>query len=176
MSGGSGRVLLIEDNRAQARLIREQLSDVKTDSFEMDLADRLSEGLSQLENGDFAGVLLDLSLPDSQGLETLNAVRAKAPDVAVVVLTGLNDEALGAEAVKRGAQDYLVKDAADGELIARSLSYAIGRQRLLRNWKAPGSPSWASRIDSTDSWRIGTGNWRSSPTSPAMTCKSRCGS
>ena len=70
MSGGSGRVLLIEDNRAQARLIREQLSDVKTGSFEMDLADRLSEGLSQLENGDFAGVLLDLSLPDSQGLET----------------------------------------------------------------------------------------------------------
>ena len=130
MSGGSGRVLLIEDNRAQARLIREQLSDVKAGSFEMDLADRLSEGLSQLENGDFAGVLLDLSLPDSQGLETLNAVRAKAPDVAVVVLTGLNDEALGAEAVKRGAQDYLVKDAADGELIARSLSYAIGRQRL----------------------------------------------
>ena len=130
MSGGSGRVLLIEDNRAQARLIREQLSDVKAGSFEMDLADRLSEGLSQLENGDFAGVLLDLSLPDSQGPETLNAVRAKAPDVAVVVLTGLNDEALGAEAVKRGAQDYLVKDAADGELIARSLSYAIGRQRL----------------------------------------------
>ena len=130
MSGGPGRVLLIEDNRAQARLIREQLSDVKTGSFGMDLADRLSEGLSQLENGDFSGVLLDLSLPDSQGLETLDAVRAKAPDVAVVVLTGLNDEALGAEAVKRGAQDYLVKDAADGELIARSLSYAIGRQRL----------------------------------------------
>ena len=57
-------------------------------------------------------------------------MRAKAPDVAVVVLTGLSDEALGAEAVKRGAQDYLVKGAADGELIARSLSYAIGRQRL----------------------------------------------
>ncbi len=130
MSGGPGRVLLIEDNRAQARLIREQLSDVKTGSFEMDLADRLSEGLSQLENGDFAGVLLDLSLPDSQGLDTLDAVRAKAPDVAVVVLTGLNDEALGAEAVRKGAQDYLVKGAADGELIARSLSYAIGRQQL----------------------------------------------
>ena len=136
MSGGPGRVLLIEDNRAQARLIREQLSDVKTGSFGMDLADRLSEGLSQLENGDFAGVLLDLSLPDSQGLETLDAVRAKAPDVAVVVLTGLNDEALGAEAVKRGAQDYLVKDAADGELIARSLSYAIGRQRLATEWES----------------------------------------
>ena len=130
MSSGPGRVLLIEDNRAQARLIREQLSDVKIGSFGIDLADRLSEGLSQLENGDFAGILLDLSLPDSQGLETLDAVRAKAPDVAVVVLTGLSDEALGAEAVKRGAQDYLVKGAADGELIARSLSYAIGRQRL----------------------------------------------
>ncbi len=130
MSEGPGRVLLIEDNRAQARLIREQLSDVKSFSFEMDLADRLSEGLSQLENGDLAGVLLDLSLPDSQGLETLDAVRAKAPDVAVVVLTGLNDEALGAEAVRKGAQDYLVKGAADGELIARALSYAIGRQQL----------------------------------------------
>ena len=130
MSEGPGRVLLIEDNRAQARLIREQLSDVKSFSFEMDLADRLSEGLSQLENGDLAGVLLDLSLPDSQGLETLDAVRAKAPDVAVVVLTGLNDEALGAEAVRKGAQDYLVKGAADGELIARALSYAIGRRQL----------------------------------------------
>ena len=130
MSEGPGRVLLIEDNRAQARLIREQLSDAKSFSFEMDLADRLSEGLSQLENGDLAGVLLDLSLPDSQGLETLDAVRAKAPDVAVVVLTGLNDEALGAEAVRKGAQDYPVKGAADGELIARALSYAIGRQQL----------------------------------------------
>ena len=95
------------------------------------MAGRLSEGLlSQLENGNFAGVLLDLSLPDSQGLETPDAVRAKAPDVGVVVLTGLSDEALGTEAVKRGAQDYLVKGTADGELVARSLSYAIGRQRL----------------------------------------------
>ena len=176
MSSGPGRVLLIEDNRAQARLIREQLSDVKSGSFEMDLADRLSEGLSQLANGNFSGILLDLSLPDSQGLETLDAVRAKAPDVAVVVLTGLGDEALGAEAVKRGAQDYLVKGAADGELIARSLSYAIGRQRLATELASARLTSWASRGDSTDSWRIGIGNWRSSPTSPAMTCKSRCGS
>ena len=104
MSGGRTRILLIEDNRAQARLIREQLSDVKSGLFEIDAADRLSEGLSQLGNGNFSGVLLDLSLPDSQGLQTLDAVRAKAPDIAVVVLTGLSDEALGTVEASTGVR------------------------------------------------------------------------
>ena len=78
-------------------------------------------------------MLLDLSLPDSQGLETLDEVRAGAPDVPVVVLTGNADEALGFEAVKRGAQDCLVKGFPDGKTLARVLRYAIERRRLTKS-------------------------------------------
>jgi signal transduction histidine kinase len=76
-----------------------------------------------------AVVLLDLSLPDSQGFDTFRRVRAAAPDVPVVVLSGLQDERMAARAVREGAQDYLVKGQVDGQLLARSLRYAIERRR-----------------------------------------------
>jgi FixJ family two-component response regulator len=74
-------------------------------------------------------VLLDLGLPDSQGLETLAKTYSQAPEVPIVVLTGLDDDALGVQAVNRGAQDYLKKGQVDGELLMRTIRYAIERKR-----------------------------------------------
>jgi signal transduction histidine kinase len=130
MTEQSVRLLLVEDNPAEARLIKEMFSDLNHGAFHIEHADRLSEALSRLQEGDIEAVLLDLSLPDSQGLKTLEAMRDCASAVAIVVLTGLDDSALGTEAVKRGAQDYLVKGFPNAEILSRSVRYAIERQRL----------------------------------------------
>jgi signal transduction histidine kinase len=126
------RALLIEDNPGDARLIREMLREAGTigAAVELSLADRLAQGLDRLDQAAIDVVLLDLSLPDSQGLQTFAAVHAAAPSVPVVVLSGLDDEAVAVRAVQEGAQDYLVKGQVDGGTILRSLRYAIERQRL----------------------------------------------
>jgi PAS domain S-box-containing protein len=123
-------VLLIEDNRADARLIQELLRDVDT-GFELEWVVRLSEGLQRLDGGGPAidAVLLDLSLPDSQGYETFSTLSAHAPRVPVIMLTGTDDEELAMQAVRAGAQDYLVKGHVDGQLLARAVRYAIERRR-----------------------------------------------
>ena len=133
MSSEPIHILLVEDSRGEARLIQELLGDVEEFHFTTEVADCLATGLSCLAERHADVVLLDLSLPDSQGLETLDEVRASAPDVPVVVLTGNADEALGFEAVKRGAQDCLVKGFPDGKTLARVLRYAIERQRLTKS-------------------------------------------
>lgn len=124
--------LLIEDNPGDARLIREMLRDTGSQSASIDLsvADRLAAGLEQLNHRRLDLVLLDLTLPDSTGLETFERVHTAAPDVPVVVLSGLDDEAVAIRAVHQGAQDYLVKGQVDGGTIVRSMRYAIERQRL----------------------------------------------
>ena len=123
------RVLLIEDNIGDSRLIREMLSEAKDVSFALKHAERLQAGLEQLGQGGIDVVLLDLGLPDSQGLETLDKTYALAPEVPIVVLTGLDDDTLGVRAVNRGAQDYLKKGQVDGELLMRTIRYAIERKR-----------------------------------------------
>ena len=123
------RVLLIEDNIGDSRLIREMLSEAKDVSFDLKYAERLQVGLGQLGQGGIDVVLLDLGLPDSQGLETLDKTYALAPEVPIVVLTGLDDDTLGVKAVNRGAQDYLKKGQVDGELLMRTIRYAIERKR-----------------------------------------------
>jgi signal transduction histidine kinase len=123
------KVLLIEDNPGDARLIREMLRDTGT-SVELTVVERLSSGLERLAEGNVDLVLLDLSLPDSGGLETFEAVHAAAPLAPVVVLSGLDDEATAVRAVQQGAQDYLVKGQVDGGTILRAMRYAIERQRL----------------------------------------------
>ena len=128
MSEHPMKILLIEDDRAYARLIREMLVKAGAE-LSLDVADRLSAGLERLEDDGVDVVLLDLGLPDSQGLETLAHVRAAAPETAVVVTTGLDDDALAAEAVREGAQDYLVKGQVDCNLLVRSMCYAIERKR-----------------------------------------------
>jgi signal transduction histidine kinase/DNA-binding response OmpR family regulator len=120
------RVLLVEDNDDDALLIRESLSET---TLEIDRAERLSTALAQLRRGKFDAVLLDLSLPDAWGLESIRRLRREAAAVPIVVLTGLNDEEIAMRAVEEGAQDYLFKGQADGHLLARSLRYAIQRHR-----------------------------------------------
>lgn len=123
------RVLLIEDNPGDALLIRQALIDADHGSFELERADRLSTGLQRLGQRRFDCVLLDLGLPDSWGLDTLGSVRAKAPNVPTVVLTGVDDEDLAVTAAREGAQDYLVKGQVDGATVARGVRYAIERKR-----------------------------------------------
>ena len=130
------RVLLIEDNEDDALIIRETLAEVKGGSlpagtFDLEWAHRLSAGLERLAEGGIDVVLLDLGLPDSQGLETLRKARTQAPEAPIVVLTGLADETLGIKAVQEGAQDYLVKGQVDGNLLVRAMRYAMERQRSL---------------------------------------------
>ena len=119
-------VLLVEDNDDDALLIRESLSGT---ALEIDRAERLSTALAQLTLGKFDAVLLDLSLPDAWGLDTIRRLRREAAAVPIVVLTGLNDEEIAMRAVEEGAQDYLFKGQVDGHLLARSLRYAIQRHR-----------------------------------------------
>lgn len=141
MSNQPIKVLIIEDNPGDARLIREHLSGAKVTgtlapSFELVVADRLTAGLARLAAGGIDVVLLDLSLPDSQGPDTFVQAQAQAPDVPMVVLTGLDDETLALQALQAGAQDYLVKSQIDHNLLSRAVRYAVERHRLRAELRA----------------------------------------
>ncbi|HYV32630.1 MAG TPA: response regulator, partial [Candidatus Binatia bacterium] len=103
------KVLLIEDNPGDARLMREYLSDPAGASFELEHAGTMAEGLEQLGKGGVDLVLLDLSLPDSPMPETFKRAHACAPAVPIIVMSGLDDEKFAIQTVQEGAQDYLVK-------------------------------------------------------------------
>jgi two-component system, cell cycle sensor histidine kinase and response regulator CckA len=122
-------VLLVEDNPGDARLFQELVRDTGAGHLRLEHVTRLSTALDRLSNAKFDVVLLDLSLPDEQGLRTLTRTHAHAPSVPIVVLTGLDDEALAVKAVRAGAQDYLVKGRVDGDLLVRSMRYATERAR-----------------------------------------------
>lgn len=126
------QVLLVEDNLPDARLIREILAEGGMQHFEIEWIDRLSKALEYASTADVDIVLLDLSLPDSQGLETFTALHARMPAVPIIVLSGLDDERLAIKAVQDGAQDYLVKGQADSNLLERAISYAIERKKTER--------------------------------------------
>jgi signal transduction histidine kinase len=123
------RVLLIEDDPVAARLIRAELSHVGGQPFELEWTSRLSEGLDVLTREKIDVILLDLGLPDGQGLATLTKALAAAPQAPIVVLTALDDEKLAVEAVRHGAQDYLVKGNASGEMLRRAMRHAIERKQ-----------------------------------------------
>jgi two-component system, sensor histidine kinase and response regulator len=124
-------VLLIEDNDAEAFLLQEMLFGVSSaQPFDLVRAKRLEEGLRCLAEDAYDVVLLDLLLPDSAGLSTFSQVYDKAPDdMPIIVLSGLDDRNLAIEAVRLGAQDYLVKTDVDGNLLVRSIRYAIERKQ-----------------------------------------------
>jgi diguanylate cyclase (GGDEF)-like protein len=122
-------VLLIEDNPGDARLIREMLAEDPGAPFNLHCEERLAQGLERLSAGGTGLVLLDLSLPDSFGLETFARVYAHSPTVPIIVLTGNDDQTVALSAVKSGAQDYLVKSRLDRELLVRSMQYSIERKR-----------------------------------------------
>jgi diguanylate cyclase (GGDEF)-like protein len=121
-------VLLIEDNPGDARLIQEMLAEEPAAPFDLRCADRLSRGLEILALKQTGLVLLDLSLPDSNGLETFAKVFAHSPKVPIIVLSGNDDQQLALYAVKSGAQDYLVKGRIDRELLTRAMQYSIERK------------------------------------------------
>ena len=131
MADGRTTILLVEDNPDDALLIQEMLADADGGSFVWIHAERLSEGLEELAAGRADVVLLDLSLPDSHGLETFATAHSQAPETPIILLTGLDDEELAVQAVQLGAQDYLSKSRMEGQLLVRSLRYAIERQTLL---------------------------------------------
>lgn len=130
-SAGKIRVLLVEDEPAAARLVRELLRDA-ADVELVAQAASLADALEALRRGDLDLdlVLLDLALPDSEGVDTVAAVRTAAPSLPIVVLSGLDDTHRALEAMRHGAQEYLVKGQGAADLLARTLSYAIERKRL----------------------------------------------
>ncbi len=123
------QVLLVEDNPADVRLWQELLWDVTSAQFQLIPVERLDEAMEMLKQQRFDVILLDLSLPDSQGLETFVKMHLQAPAIPIIVLTGLDDESLATKAVQEGAQDYLVKGQVNGDLLVRCMRYAIERQR-----------------------------------------------
>ena len=123
------KILLIEDNPGDARLIQEYLCDLKNIEYSLHVADLLSKGIEILENEFIDVVLLDLKLPDGEGLSNVEQIFSVAPNIPVIILTGLDDENTAIGAVKMGAQDYLVKDKVESELLIRSIRYAIERKR-----------------------------------------------
>ena len=122
-------VLLIEDNEDDACLIREMLIEKKEAGVDLEWVSQLGIGLTRLAQGNLDLVLLDLSLPDSHGLETFDRVQTQAQDLPIVVLTGLDDEAMANQAVRRGAQDYLVKGQLDRNHLSRAIRYAVERKQ-----------------------------------------------
>jgi len=127
-SSPNTKVLMVEDNPGDARLVQVLLAEVG--GFDLAWKQDLREAALWLADNLPDAVLLDLSLPDSQGVATIDAMRKLHPDLPVVVFTGLNDEAVGVAAVKRGCQDYLVKGQGDGQLIGRTITYAVERKAI----------------------------------------------
>ena len=125
------KILLVEDNAGDVRMIQELLLDVEGLRFETESSNTLTEGLKRLSEVKFDALLLDLGLPDSNGMETLMRVISQYPELPVIVLTGLADAQGGVRAVHQGAQDYLTKGEISGNLLIRSIRYAIERKRLL---------------------------------------------
>ncbi|MGE5432560.1 MAG: PAS domain S-box protein [Syntrophomonadaceae bacterium] len=130
MEKESIRLLVIEDNPGDAALIEDMIADISEIRIEMMHVTRLAAGLEALEKYGMDAVLLDLGLPDSFGINTLHKVQAHNSAVPIVVMTGLNDKQVAVQAIKGGAQDYLVKGRIDSELLEHSLRYAVERKRI----------------------------------------------
>ena len=129
------KVLLVEDNPGDAFLIQDQFRRLTENKFQLIHVVLLEQAIISLETDNFDVILLDLLLPDSQGLETFLSIKAKAPEIPVVVLTVIDNEELGVQTVRQGAQDYLFKGQVAGELLVDSLHYAIERKRIQEELK-----------------------------------------
>jgi PAS domain S-box-containing protein len=127
------KILLVEDNDADARFVHIQLSESGLRNWQLKHRDSLAGALQALGEERFAAVLLDLSLPDSRGIETLEKLVGQFPDTNIIVLSGQDDAELAIETVKSGAQDYLVKGAYSSGDLAKSLRYSIERRRITQS-------------------------------------------
>ncbi|MCX6897589.1 MAG: response regulator [Verrucomicrobia bacterium] len=130
MSTKPYNILLVEDNDVDARVITESLTKGSQGDFVIQRAERLKDALEKLRTQAIDLVLLDFMLPDSEGMATFTAVRKEAPNVPVVALTGMSDEAIAIEAVRQGAQDFLVKGQAQPKILHRAIRYAIERHKV----------------------------------------------
>ena len=128
-------ILLIEDNPGDIRLIQELMKEVSNGRFNLLYHDNLTEGMQLLNDRKFNVILLDLSLPDSEGLNTLEKILKNAKDIPIIILTGTDDQTLAIEAVKSGAQDYLIKGKVNGILLERTIFYSIERQNIMKKLK-----------------------------------------
>jgi sigma-B regulation protein RsbU (phosphoserine phosphatase) len=124
------RVLLVEDDASNARVLREMFSKETPGSYHLSHLTHMRDAEVELGKGEVDVVLLDMGLPDGQGLETLRRARAADPKVVMIVMTDLEDEALEVEAMKEGAQDYLIKGQIENRALPRALRHAIERQRM----------------------------------------------
>jgi diguanylate cyclase (GGDEF)-like protein len=136
MELGTIRVLLVEDSNFDVLIIKDMLNqeinrNFKKTTFEIIRAKNFSDSKHELEENYFDIILLDLTLPDSHGLDTLKKIYAETSETPIIVLTSLNDQFLAIKAVKEGAQDYLVKGQFDGNLLLRSIYYSIERHKML---------------------------------------------
>ena len=125
MNDPDGNVLLIEDNSADAKLIREALTDKRFGPFQIEWVKNLSDGLERLSKGGIEAVLADLLLPDSQGIKTLDRILLAAPGVPILVISGLDDEGMASQAVQHGAKDYIPKSHLDSYTLSRALQNMI---------------------------------------------------
>ena len=123
-------VLLIEDNPGDARLLREMLNERVQHRTELSYATTMREAETQLAERAFDIILLDLGLPDAEGLEAVRRTHSAAPHTALVVLTGLDDESLAAQVVQEGAQDHLIKGQIETRGLLRAMGYAIERKTM----------------------------------------------
>jgi signal transduction histidine kinase len=128
-------ILLLEDDPDYSQIIQMVIAKEMKNKLNLEWVDLLNSALDKLSEKKYDVILMDLSLPDSSGYETFASIYSRAPETAIVVLSCLDDEKLATEAVRNGAQDYLVKDQVDGKLMARSIKYAIERKEVDKELK-----------------------------------------
>jgi diguanylate cyclase (GGDEF)-like protein len=120
-------ILLVENSPEDVKMFRKSLAETGEDHYELTCVGRLTDTIQELDNGEYNIIIMDLSLPDSQGFNTFISVRMHAPGVPIILLTDVHDEDLAVKALQNGAQDYLMKGQVDGNLLSRSIRYAIER-------------------------------------------------
>ena len=139
------KILLVEDSPSDAALVQESLSETGLGQFQFTHVETLAEAIKQACQTTFDVALLDMTLPDSSGQATFLRFRAEAPALPIVLMTSMNNEALGLEAVRHGIQDYLIKGQAFGRQTARAIRYAIERKSAEENLKRAESSLQAER-------------------------------
>jgi DNA-binding NtrC family response regulator len=130
------KILLIEDDDIDALLIHRTLTDTLDQVFSIEHVDRIATAEKMLANDDFDVILLDLSLPDGQGIYLVERLQSLEKNLPIIILTGLEDEETAVKAMQQGVQDYLFKADINGSSLSRSIRYAIERQRLTANLEA----------------------------------------
>jgi len=129
-------ILLVEDNESYARLIVKMLIERHNIAFNVQYTDTLAKAMEKLEKEQIEVIILDLILPDAQGLESFETIQKQNPEIPIVVLTAVADEEIAVKAVHEGAQDYLIKGSVEPDLLIRSLRYAIERQKMQMSLKS----------------------------------------